>query len=132
MKRTCLMVSIITFLASCNSSSESKEDSWTSDDVKKIMSDSRKIEKERQEKEKYNELISQFEEDAKEMGRLKCLERKARQNNDNNEHRRIEAQKMELEDKIKNKYSEILNDEKIRIDRYERYEEIGRMKCGCD
>jgi hypothetical protein len=39
---------------------------------------------------------------------------------------------MELEDKIKNKYSEILNDEKIRIDRYERYEEIGRMKCGCD
>jgi hypothetical protein len=67
------MVSIITFLASCNSSSESKEDSWTSDDVKKIMSDSRKIEKERQEKEKYNELISQFEEDAKEMGRLKCL-----------------------------------------------------------
>jgi hypothetical protein len=132
MKKTILTVSIITFLASCNSSSEYKEDNWTGDDVERIMSDSRKIEKERQEQEKYNELISQFEEDAQEIGRLICLKRKARENDDRNELRIIDAQKMELEDNMRDKYSELAKDEKIKVDKYERYVEIGRMKCGCD
>jgi hypothetical protein len=132
MKKTILTILIFAFLVSCNSSSESKEDNWTSDDVEKIMSDSKKIEKERQEKERYNNLISQFEEDAQEIGRLICLKRKARENGNRNDLRIADAQKMELEDNMRDKYSEIAKDEKIRVDKYERYVEIGRMKCGCD
>jgi hypothetical protein len=92
----------------------------------------KKIEKERQEKERYNNLISQFEEDAQEIGRLICLKRKARENGNRNDLRIADAQKMELEDNMRDKYTEIAKDEKIRVDKYERYVEIGRMKCGCD
>ena len=45
MKKTILTILIFAFLVSCNSSSESKEDNWTSEDVEKIMSDSKKLKK---------------------------------------------------------------------------------------
>lgn len=75
-----------------------------------------------------DKLEDEFEKDAQEMGRLKCLERKASENDDSDEHNRIEGEKMLLKEKMAEKYKAFEGNSKY-DEKYRLHEEIGRKIC---
>jgi hypothetical protein len=77
---------------------------------------------------KSGNLEDQFEKDAEEMGRLICLERKASENNNSEEHSRIEGKKMLLKEKMKENYKDFIGVDKY-DEKYKLHEEIGRKIC---
>jgi hypothetical protein len=78
--------------------------------------------------ESIDNLEEEFEQDAQEMGRLKCLERKASENNDEIEHDRIEGEKMLLRQKMEKKYKEFIGKQEY-DEKYQYNEEIGKKIC---
>lgn len=78
--------------------------------------------------ESIDNLEEEFEQDAQEMGRLKCLERKASENNDEVAHDRIEGEKMLLRQKMEKKYKEFIGKQEY-DEKYQYNEEIGKKIC---
>ena len=80
------------------------------------------------------DLITEFENDAKESGRLLCREKQARDSGNTAARRKAEAAKMEFKDKfetkVKTKYQQFISKPEFQ-EKWERYEEIGRYEEGC-
>jgi hypothetical protein len=80
------------------------------------------------------ELITEFENDAKESGRLLCRQRQAAESGNTTARRKAEAARMEFRDKfetkVKTKYQKFVSKPEFQ-EKWERYEEIGRYDEGC-
>lgn len=115
----------ILILVSCgqNNSSDSKKEDRDNSEVK-----SNKFNEEEDDEESNTDLEDEFEKDAQEMGRLICLERRARENDDDEEHDRIEGEKMLLKQKMKKKYKKFIGKDEYE-ELYEYNEEIGKKIC---
>ena len=113
----------ILILVSCGQNNSSDNNS-TSPINSEINDSNPKINRD----ESNSNLDDDFEIDAQEMGRLLCLESKARENNDDEEHDRIEGEKMLLKQEMLKKYKELIG-KKEYDEKYKYNEEIGRKIC---